>query len=154
MSNGNAIFQKRLRQAIKASTIEVQDEAQTNHRFISRTGQLERSIDVKFNDNSGIVYIDSQSAPHGPFVHEGTVPHDIFPKNKKALRWAPQGGGAFQFARVVHHKGTKADPFLFNALKSKKDDIRNIFAKYTKTALKEVIEDELSGEQHYTINFR
>lgn len=154
MSNGNAIFQKRIRQAIKASTIEVQDEAQTNHRFISRTGQLERSIDVKFNENSGIVYIDSQSAPHGPFVHEGTAPHDIFPKNKKALRWVPQGGGAFQFARVVHHKGTKADPFLFNALKSKKDDIRNIFAKYTKTALKEVIEDELKGEQHYTINFR
>lgn len=154
MSSGNAIFQKRLRQAIKASTIEVQDEAQTNHRFISRTGQLERSIDVKFNENSGIVYIDSQSAPHGLFVHEGTAPHSIFPKNKKALRWVPQGGGAFQFARVVHHKGTKADPFLFNALKSKKDDIRNIFAKYTKTALKEVIEDELSGEQHYTINFR
>ena len=154
MSNGDAIFKKRIRQAIKASTIEVQDEAQTNHRFISRTGQLERSIDVKFNENSGIVYIDSQSAPHGPFVHEGTAPHSIFPKNKKALRWAPQGGGAFQFARVVHHKGTKADPFLFNALKSKKDDIRNIFAKYTKTALKEVIEDELSGEQHYTINFR
>ena len=154
MSNGNAIFNKRIRQAIKASTIEVQDEAQTNHRFTSRTGQLERSIDVKFNENSGIVYIDSQSAPHGPFVHEGTMAHDIFPKNKKALRWAPQGGGAFQFARVVHHKGTKADPFLFNALKNKKDDIRNIFAKYTKTALKEVIEDELTGEQHYTINFR
>ena len=154
MSNGDVIFKKRIRQAIKASTIEVQDEAQSNHRFISRTGQLERSIDVKFNENSGIVYIDSQSAPHGPFVHEGTAPHDIFPKNKKALRWVPQGGGAFQFARVVHHKGTKADPFLFNALKSKKDDIRNIFAKYTKTALKEVIEDELKGEQHYTINFR
>lgn len=154
MSSGNAIFQKRLRQAIKASTIEVQDEAQTHHRFISRTGQLERSIDVRFNENSGIVYIDSQSAPHGPFVHEGTAPHDIFPKNKKALRWVPQGGGAFQFARVVHHKGTKADPFLYEALKAKHDDIRNIFAKYTKTALKEVIEDEFSGEQHYTINFR
>lgn len=154
MSSGNAIFQKRLRQAIKASTIEVQDEAQTNHRFISRTGQLERSIDVKFNENSGIVYIDSQSAPHGPFVHEGTAPHSVFPKNKKALRWAPQGGGAFQFARAVHHKGTKADPFLFNALKSKKDDIRNIFAKYTKTALKEVINSELRDEYNYTINFR
>lgn len=154
MSNGNAIFNKRLRQAIKASTIEVQDEAQNNHRFISRTGQLERSIDVKFNENSGIVYIDSQSAPHGPFVHEGTAPHDIFPKNKKALRWAPQGGGAFQFAMVVHHKGTKADPFLFNALKNKKDDIRNIFAKYTKIALKEVIKSELRDEYSYSVNIK
>ena len=154
MSNGNAIFQKRLRQAIKASTIEVQDEAQNNHRFISRTGQLERSIDVKFNENSGIVYIDSQSAPHGPFVHEGTRAHTIFPKNKKPLRWAPQGGGAFHFAKVVHHPGTKGDPFLFNALKNKKDDIRNIFAKYTKTALKEVISSELRDEYNYTINFK
>ena len=154
MSSGNAIFQKRLRQAIKASTIEVQDEAQTNHRFISRTGQLERSIDVKFNENSGIVYIDSQSAPHGPFVHDGTMAHDIFPKNKKALRWVPQGGSAFRFAKAVHHPGTGSDPFLFNALKNKKDDIRNIFAKYTKVALKEVINSELRDEYNYTINFK
>lgn len=154
MSNGNAIFQKRLRQAIKASTIEVQDEAQTNHRFISRTGQLERSIDVKFNENSGIVYIDSQSAPHGPFVHQGTRAHTIFPKNKKALRWAPQGGGAFHFAKVVHHPGTKSDPFLYNALRNKQDDIRNIFAKYTKMALKEVIKSELRDEYSYSVNIK
>ena len=154
MSNGNAIFQKRLRQAIKASTIEVQDEAQTNHRFISRTGQLERSIDVKFNENSGIVYIDSQSAPHGPFVHQGTGAHTIFPKNKKALRWAPQGGGAFHFAKVVHHPGTKSDPFLYNALRNKQDDIRNIFAKYTKMALKEVIKSELRDEYSYSVNIK
>ena len=154
MSNGDAIFKKRIRQAIKASTIEVQDEAQTNHRFISRTGQLERSIDVKFNENSGIVYIDSQSAPHGPFVHQGTGAHTIFPKNKKALRWAPQGGGAFHFAKVVHHPGTKSDPFLYNALRNKQDDIRNIFAKYTKIALKEVIKSELRDEYSYSVNIK
>lgn len=154
MSNGDAIFKKRIRQAIKASTIEVQDEAQTNHRFISRTGQLERSIDVKFNENSGIVYIDSQSAPHGPFVHQGTGAHTIFPKNKKALRWAPQGGGAFHFAKVVHHPGTKSDPFLYNALRNKQDDIRNIFAKYTKMALKEVIKSELRDEYSYSVNIK
>jgi len=154
MSSGNAIFQKRLRQAIKASTIEVQDEAQNNHRFISRTGQLERSIDVKFNENSGIVYIDSQSAPHGPFVHQGTVAHDIFPKNKKALRWVPQGGSAFRFAKAVHHPGTGSDPFLYEALKAKHDDIRNIFVKYTKTALKEVISSELRDEYSYSVNIK
>ena len=154
MSNGNTIFQKRLRQAIKASTIEVQGEAQTNHRFISRTGQLERSIDVKFNENNGVVYIDSQSAPHGPFVHQGTGAHTIFPKNKKALRWAPQGGGAFHFAKVVHHPGTKSDPFLYNALRNKHDDIRNIFAKYTKMALKEVIKSELRDEYSYSVNIK
>ena len=154
MSNGDAIFKKRIRQAIKVSTIEVQDEAQTNHRFISRTGQLERSIDVKFNENSGIVYIDSQSAPHGPFVHQGTGAHTIFPKNKKALRWAPQGGGAFHFAKVVHHPGTKSDPFLYNALRNKQDDIRNIFAKYTKMALNEVIKSELRDEYSYSVNIK
>ncbi|WP_277293013.1 hypothetical protein [Veillonella montpellierensis] len=154
MSNGNAIFQRRIRQAIKASTIEVQDEAQMNHRFTSRTGQLERSIDVKFNENSGIVYIDSQSAPHGPFVHQGTMAHEIFPKNKNALRWVAQGGSAFHFAKRVHHPGTKSDPFLYKALKSKRDTIRNIFARYTRTALKEVIDNEHSKEYSYTIRFK
>lgn len=147
------VFQKRLRQAVKASTLEVQEEAQLNHAFTSRTGQLERAIDVAFNESAmtGTVYIDSQAAPHGPFVHKGTRAHDIFPKDKHALRWVPQGGGQFRFAKKVHHPGTRSDPFLYDALKAKKDDIRRIFAQYTKQALKEVIQDELGGNRQYTL---
>ena len=56
---------------------------------------------------------DRQRAPHAVFVHWGTRPHIIRPKNKKALRWA--GGGGFIFARFVNHPGYKGDPFLVNA---------------------------------------
>ena len=40
------VFDKRIRQAVKASAIEVQDEAQTHHNYTSRTGDLTRSIDT------------------------------------------------------------------------------------------------------------
>ena len=79
--NAREIFERRLRQAVKASAREVQTAAQNNHKFTSRTGQLERAIDVRMiGDKTAEVYIDSQAAYHGPFVHEGTQPHDIFPK--------------------------------------------------------------------------
>ena len=110
--NAREIFERRLRQAVKASAREVQTAAQNNHKFTSRTGQLERAIDVRMiGDKTAEVYIDSQAAYHGPFVHEGTQPHDIFPKRKKALRWVPVGGNGFVFAKRVHHRGTKADPY-------------------------------------------
>lgn len=56
---------------------------------------------------------DRQRAPHALFVHWGTKPHVIRPKNKKVLRWP--AGGAFAFAKEVHHPGYKGDPFLINA---------------------------------------
>lgn len=45
------------------------------------------------------------------FVHEGTKPHVILPKNAKVLTWKPRGG-AQVFARKVNHPGTKAQPWL------------------------------------------
>lgn len=56
---------------------------------------------------------DLQRAPHAVFVHWGTRPHVIKPKNRKALRWA--SGGGFIFTRFVNHPGYKGDPFLINA---------------------------------------
>lgn len=54
-----------------------------------------------------------QRAPHAVFVHWGTRPHVIRPKNRKVLRWA--AGGSFIFAKFVNHPGYKGDPFLVNA---------------------------------------
>jgi hypothetical protein len=62
-------------------------------------------------------------------VEEGTRPHVIRPKNKKALRFAASSGGArlsgsarkgadVVFARVVHHPGTKPHPFLLPGAKA------------------------------------
>lgn len=52
-------------------------------------------------------------ADYALYVHEGTRPHVIRPKNGKALRF--NVGGRTVFAKVVHHPGTGARPFLRNA---------------------------------------
>lgn len=49
------------------------------------------------------------------FVHDGTRPHVIRPKNAQVLRFMV--GGRVVFARVVNHPGTRARPFLDRAVR-------------------------------------
>jgi hypothetical protein len=51
---------------------------------------------------------------HGDILENGSRPHIIEPKNKKALAWP---GGLHPVARV-HHPGTPAYHFLRNALRA------------------------------------
>lgn len=137
--NAREVFEKRLRQAIRASAREVQEEAQRTHRFTSRTGQLERAIDVRMiGDKTAEVYIDNNAAPYGPFVHEGTRAHEIFPKGKKVLRWVPNGGNGFVFAKRVFHRGTKPDQFLYEALDNSREAVHDIFSKAVNVSLGEI----------------
>lgn len=137
--NAREVFERRLRQAVKASARTVQEEAQEQHRFTTKTGQLERAIDTTMIDNTtAMVFVDESVAPYGPFVHQGTKPHEIRPKRKKSLRWVPGGGNSFVFARKVNHPGTRQDPFLYDALERKRGDINEIFAKATDAALNEL----------------
>lgn len=48
-------------------------------------------------------------------MNDGTRPHIIRPKNKQVLRF--RVGGQVVFAKVVHHPGTRAQPFLDRALR-------------------------------------
>ncbi len=48
-------------------------------------------------------------------VHDGTRPHLIRAKNKKALAF--KKGGKTVFVKQVNHPGTKPNPFLFRAAK-------------------------------------
>lgn len=152
------VFDKRIRQAVKASAIEVQAEAQTHHNYTSRTGDLTRSIDMRMlTDRSAVVYLDEGLADYGPFVHEGTRPHMIRPKNRKALRWVPTGGNSFLFAKNVLHPGNRMDPFLYRALDTKRPDIIKLFGQYTKLATKDIcdaIEQKYSNGQACEIEFK
>lgn len=139
MTVSRVIFDERIRQAVKASAIEVQDEAQTHHNYTSRTGNLPRAVDMRMtSEYSAMVYINGDIAPYGPFVHEGTKAHTIAPKRRKYLRWVPTGGNGFVFAKSAHHPGTKKDPFLYEALNDKRTDIIRIFSRYTGLALNDV----------------
>ena len=137
--NAREVFEKRLRQAIRASAREVQEEAQRTHRFTSRSGQLERAIDVRMiGDKTAEVYIDNNLAPYGPFVHEGTRAHYIFPKEKQSLRLVPVGGNGFVFAKRVFHRGTQPDQFLYEALDNSREAVRDIFSKAVNVSLGEI----------------
>lgn len=51
-------------------------------------------------------------APYAAYVELGTRPHVIRPNNKKALHWPT----ARHPVKVVHHPGTRAQPYLRPAL--------------------------------------
>lgn len=95
---------------VKMAVRDIREEARDNHRFISRSGAAEKSIQSEASGNEGSVWLGSAVAV---YQHEGTRAHIIVPRNKTALRFAT--GGQFVFTKRVQHPGIKADPYLFRA---------------------------------------
>lgn len=89
------------------------DEAQRGAGRHNKTGALFQSLFNRPIPNGREVGHDPARAPHAVFVQLGTRPHEIRPKNKKALRWA--SGGKFFFAGKVNHPGYRGDAYLINA---------------------------------------
>lgn len=77
------------------------------------TGALRDSIVVRRIGN-GPTWAVIAKAEHAKFVHKGTRPHRIQAVRRQALRWGPTDAPIF--AAWVNHPGTKANPFLKNAL--------------------------------------
>lgn len=67
------------------------------------------------------------------FVHEGTRPHQIRPKEKKALFWQ----GAKHPLKLVNHPGTKANQFMPRLLELSKQDIDRHFSAAVDESLKQ-----------------
>jgi HK97 gp10 family phage protein len=85
-------------------------------------GNLRQSIKAYMRGAaSGVVDV---GADYGIFVHEGTKPHIIRVVNKRVL--ANKRTGQI-FGRVVRHPGTKANPFLQNAVDQNKSFIDRQF---------------------------
>ena len=109
---------RNLRIAVKEGASMVQREARQTHRFQTRHGRLERSVEVSSLGESGAsasatVFLDEAVAGYGAAIHDGSEPHMIYPRNKRLLRWPVAGG--FCFAPYVNHPGTKPDQFLYTA---------------------------------------
>jgi len=81
------------------------------------TGRLRASIRVEARRTLTLrsVYTIGSDVFYAPFVNDGTRPHIIRPRRGQALRF--RVGGQVVFARVVHHPGTRARPFLDQALR-------------------------------------
>lgn len=95
---------------------EAKREAPVNRQ--SGGGNLRQSIRGSITGTaSGVVEVGANYAVP---VHEGTRPHKIVARNKKAL--ANKRTGQF-FGRVVNHPGTAANPFLERAVENSQGDI-------------------------------
>jgi hypothetical protein len=90
------------------------------------TGNLKNSIKAQTEGRSVVISMSE----YAPYVEFGTPPHVIRPKNAKALHWKADGvgprGGKIKtdvFAKVVHHPGTRPQPFIRPAIR---DDLPGI----------------------------
>jgi hypothetical protein len=81
------------------------------------TGRLRASGKIKysglfsFRPKATVVF----DVEYAAMVNDGTRPHIIRPKNASVLRFTV--GGQVVYARVVHHPGTRPNPFLDRALR-------------------------------------
>lgn len=151
MRSTDDIFADNIRLALKAAAVEVKDEARKTHKYKTNTGDLEKSVTIRYEDDDpktakAVIFLDEDVAEYGPSIHEGIEDeYDIKAKNKLALRWfvsEEDEDGQTKlipvFAKRVVYPKRKKDPFLYDALEEKADEIEKIFIRYRDRALKEV----------------
>jgi hypothetical protein len=148
--------------AVWSSAEAIQREAQANHHFTSRTGNLQSGIKTdSLSDTTARVYLETDRIPYAASIHDGSRAHWIKPLNKSFLRWPTKDGGWFYalgpdidkrsgiawmaknapgspfMFRWPWHPGTKADPFLYAAAEAKRQDIENNINAAITTSLRE-----------------
>lgn len=117
------VDQAQMRRVIRgASRTELEN---TGRRVVNRakilcpvdTGRLRASIRGRASRTWTLrpQFTVSTNVDYAPMVHDGTRPHTIRPRTKQALKFTV--GGQVVFAKVVHHPGTRARPFLDRALR-------------------------------------
>ena len=84
------------------------------HTKAGGTGALFQSVfNRKDAETIRTVGHDTRRAPHAFYVIQGTKPHDIRPKEKKALRWV--SNSKFVFSKFVRHPGYAGDAYMDRA---------------------------------------
>lgn len=83
-----------------------------------KSGRLRDSLHMDVV-NGGMGAILSEGVAYGKFVREGTGPHAIYPRSKRALYWP----GASHPVRMVNHPGTKANAYHERAVRDSRSDI-------------------------------
>jgi HK97 gp10 family phage protein len=89
-----------------------------------KSGKLAQSI-VKQVDN--LEALVGPLVSYAGFVENGTAPHEIRPIRARVLAFKGSEG-KIVFAPVVHHPGTKPNPFMHRTLEQAKDKASTVFA--------------------------
>lgn len=92
-----------------------------------KTGHLGRTVVADYDRSRKVVWVGSP-LKYAEYVERGTRPHEIRPRNKKALAWGKdKGGGKKEFVRKrVMHPGTDPNPFVERAIRNAFPEIENI----------------------------
>jgi len=77
-----------------------------------KTGKLKEDLDWEYNTSTKVARVGAVSLPYAIWVEEGTYPHGIDPKVKKALWW----DGLAHPVNHVNHPGATASHFMKESL--------------------------------------
>jgi len=114
------IVREQIQKAIALSVALVNREAKIEAPV--RTGRLRSSIRSRIQPFKGIV---EPTVDYAIYVHEGTSAHIIRPVRRKALYWK----GAKHPVKMVHHPGTKANPFMKRGAEKAEGKVQAIFQR-------------------------
>ena len=134
INEASAALLRGVRMGVALGVKEGAEEARSVHRWKNKTGVTEQGIQgVHTPSADGAEGLLESIAEHSSFLEEGTRPHEIRPKegegfrgplaqgqsrrkkgdigtHRVALRW--ESDGEIHFAKVVHHPGTQASPYM------------------------------------------
>ena len=108
-----------VQKVLKKSGFNIEAKAKLNitNNGSVKTGHLRRGITTDVGNMEVTVHTSNIKYARG--VEEGTRPHTIRAKNKKALYWK----GAKHPVKSVRHPGSRAKPFLIPAFEKEKEVI-------------------------------
>ena len=117
-----------VQKVLKKSGFNIEARAKRNitNNGSVKTGHLRRGITTDVGNMEVTVHTSNIKYARG--VEEGTRPHTIRAKNKKALYWK----GAKHPVKSVRHPGSKAKPFLIPAFEKEKEVIMKDLEKIVK----------------------
>lgn len=121
--------------AMKKSTLIL--EASSKKNAPSSEGTLRKGIRSSIQPTKGSVVA---TAKHSIFVHDGTKPHwPPFQPNSSLDRWAKSKNiPTFLVAKAIARKGTKAQPFMDEAIDENESKIQQLFTQALDNAVKEL----------------
>lgn len=88
-----------------------------------KTGYLASTVFKEVSDREATVGV---AASYAKFVVEGTAPHEIRPINGGVLAF--EVAGKLIFTPLVHHPGTKPNPFMDNAAEGTMERVGEVVA--------------------------
>lgn len=108
-----------VQKVLKKSGFNIEARAKRNitNNGSVKTGHLRRGVTTDIGNMEVTVHTSNIKYARG--VEEGTRPHTIRAKNKKALYWK----GAKHPVKSVRHPGSRAKPFLIPAFEKEKEVI-------------------------------